>query len=70
VVLEVLATSLSAQNAPQGDRIAFAISNFEYRNKYLRVLSVPRGKKIKTALPFMGVRILFIREDEQHPWLG
>jgi hypothetical protein len=24
----------------------------------------------KKAPPFMGVRILFIREDEQHPWLG
>jgi hypothetical protein len=45
VVLEALAASLSAQNAPQGDRIAFAISNLEYRNKYLRVLSVLRGKK-------------------------
>jgi hypothetical protein len=46
VVLEALAASLSTKNVPQGDRIAFAISNFEYRNKYLRVLSVLRGKKI------------------------
>jgi hypothetical protein len=51
VVLEALAASLSTKNVPQGGRLAFAISNFEYGNKYLRVLSVLRGKKIKKALP-------------------